>query len=146
MTHDVERDVMIMNILPEPREELLRDEMWRYRTEHVTSVQENTFLCSLRSKALHAYGKEGGWVNPPRGIRPMAVRISKGRDTWNNAQVKDPLEIEPFAYPILNRSLLERHLKKVRAKQAGLPDEENDPEFHVEDPHFHKFEGQSAQR
>merc|ERR1719476_687747 len=50
MTHDVVRDVMIMNILPEPREELLRDEMWRYRTEHVDSLEENKILCHLRTK------------------------------------------------------------------------------------------------
>merc|ERR550539_878569 len=41
MTHDVKRGVLIMNILAEPREELLRDDLWRYRTEHVESMEEN---------------------------------------------------------------------------------------------------------
>lgn len=145
MTHDVTRGVMLMNILAEPREELVRTELWRYRTEHVTSLEENKILCHLRSKALPVFGKEGGWVNPPLGVKPMRVRISHGKDTWNNPYIQDPLEIEPFRYP-LPRGVLERHLRKVRARQAGVPPEQNDPEFQVTDPRYHLFKGQSAQR
>jgi len=145
MTHDVVRDVMIMNVLPEPREELLREDTWRYRTEHIETLEENTVLCNLRSKALPAFGKEGGWINQPVGVKPMKVRISHGKDTWNNPAVKDPLEIEPFAYP-LPRAILARHIKKVRRRHAGVPDAENDPEFSVTDTRFHLFHGQSAQR
>jgi len=145
MTHDVHRDVLIMNILPEPREELLRDELWRYRTEHIESTEENKLLCHLRAKALPAFGKEDGWVNQPTGVKPMRVRISKGMDMWNNPMIRDPLEIEPFCYP-LPKGVLARHLRKVRRKQAGVPAEDNDPDFHVTDPHFHKFRGQAAQR
>lgn len=145
MTHDVKRDVMIMNVLAEPREELLRDELWRYRTEHIASVEENKLLCHLRCKALHVFGKESGWINPPKGIKPMRVRISKGHDKWNNPQVQDPLEIEPYSYP-MPRGVLARHLRKVRRRQAGVPDSENDPDFHSTDPNFHLFKGQSAQR
>jgi len=148
MTHDVERDVKVMNILPEPREELLREDLWRYRTEHVASVEENRVLCHLRSKALFVYGKdakEGGWINPPVGLKPMKVRISHGKDRWNNPSVQDPLEVEPFAYP-LPRHMLARHIRKVRRQQAGVPDKENDPEFSVTDTRFHLFKGQTAQR
>jgi len=145
ITHDVERDVKIMNVLPEPREELLRDDLWRYRTEHVKCMQENRLLIHLRSKALHVFAKEREWVNPPVGLKPMKTRISHKMDHWNNPCVQDPLEIEPFAYP-LTRSLLARHIKKVRQRQAGVPDEENDPEFEVTDQRFHLFRGQAPQR
>merc|ERR1711884_387341 len=106
---------MGMNILAEPREELLRDDLWRYRTEHIESMVENMHLCHLRSKALVIFGKEGGWVNPPTGAKPMRVRISEGNDTWNNPHIQDPLEIEPFAYP-LPRGVLERHIRKMRRR------------------------------
>mmetsp|Transcript_20825 Transcript_20825/g.34647 ORF Transcript_20825/g.34647 Transcript_20825/m.34647 type:complete len:317 (-) Transcript_20825:83-1033(-) len=143
MTHDVTRDVLIMNVLPEPREELLREELWRYRTEHVESMEENKLICNLRAKALPVFGKEGGWINQPVGPKPMKVRISKRNDIWNNPNVQDPLEIEPFAYP-LPRYQLARHIRKVRRKQAGLPDD--DPGFEVTDSRFHLFKGQTAQR
>merc|ERR1719379_2037031 len=100
MTHDVQRDVLIMNVLPEPREELLRDELWRYRTEHVECMQENRYLCHLRTKALPVFGKEDGWINQPVGPKPMRVRISKRNDMWNNPNVQDPMEMEPYAYPM----------------------------------------------
>jgi ribosomal protein L27 len=143
MTHDVERDVQIMNVLPEPREELLRDDLWRYRTEHVKCMQENQYLCHLRTRALPVFGKEGGFLNPPVGVKPMRVRISQRHDTWNNPGVQDPMEVEPFAYP-LPRHILARHIKKVRRKQAGLPDE--DPSLEVTDTRFHLFKGQASQR
>lgn len=145
MTHDADRDVLIMNVLAEPREELLRDDLWRYRTEHVESLEENKVLCYLRSKALPVFGKEGGWVNQPHGIKPMKVRISHGKDKWNNYSVQDPMEIEPFAYP-LPRGLLARHIRKVQRRQRGIPDDQNDPNFDVTDQRFHLFKGQSAQR
>jgi len=145
MTHDVTRDVLVMNVLAEPREELLREDLWRYRTEHVETMEENRVLCHLRAKALPVFGKEDGWVNQPTGVKPMKCRISHGNDTWNNPTVKDPLEIEPYAYP-LPRHLLARHLKKVRRRQQGVPEEANDPEFQVADTRFHLFRGQSAQR
>jgi len=147
ITHHVGKDIKIMNVLPEPREELLRDELWRYRTEHVESYEENAFVCMLRQKALYIFGKDDGWTNPPVGVKPMRARIaggtSKGGDRWNNPCVRDPLEIEPFAYA-LPRGALERHIRKVRRRLAGLPDD--DPDFHVTDPHFDRFKGQTAQR
>eukprot|EP00929_Paragymnodinium_shiwhaense_P008365 TRINITY_DN112316_c0_g1_i1.p2 TRINITY_DN112316_c0_g1~~TRINITY_DN112316_c0_g1_i1.p2 ORF type:complete len:308 (-),score=66.23 TRINITY_DN112316_c0_g1_i1:235-1158(-) len=143
MTHDVTRDVMVMNVLAEPREELLRDEMWRYRTEHVESLEENKLLIHLRSKALPVFGKE--WVNPPTGPRVVSVRVAGKTDGWNRPTIKDPYEIEPFAYP-MTRHMLARHIKKVRAKHAGVPDEQNDPDFEITDTRAHLFRGQAAQR
>lgn len=143
MTHEVDRDIMIMNVLPEPREELLEGELWRYRTEHVETMEENQYLCHLRTKAMPVFGKEDGWVNQTVGPKPMRVRISHRNDHWNNPTVQDALDIEPFAYP-LPRSLLARHIKKVRRRQAGLPDE--DPDFEITDTRFHLFKGQTAQR
>lgn len=143
MTHDIRRDVLVMNVLPEPREELLREDLWRYRTEHVECMEENKLICSLRAKALPVFGKEGGWINQPVGPKPMKVRISKRNDHWNNPNVQDPLEMEPFAYP-LPRHQLARHIRKVRRKQAGLPDD--DPGFEITDTRFHLFKGQTAQR
>ena len=58
--------------------------MWRYRTEHVDGMEENRELCALRAKAFPIFGKEGGWVNPPTGPRPMSCRVSKNNDQWNN--------------------------------------------------------------
>lgn len=145
MTHDVERDVLIMNVLPEPREELLREETWRYRTEHVQCMEENRHVCFLRQKALHVFGKKGGWVNPPLGPKPITHRISNRFDSWNNPNVQDPLEVEPFAYP-MPRSLVARHMKKVRQRHAGVPAEKNDPGFEVTDTRYHLFKGQTAQR
>lgn len=145
MTHDVSRKVMVMNVLAEPREEFLQEDMWRYRTEHVGSMEENRELCALRAKAFPIFGKEGGWVNQPIGPKPMSARISKNNDRWNNTLVRDPLEMEPFCYP-LNRAQLERHIRKVRARQKGVPEEENDPEFQITDVKYKNFHGQAAQR
>lgn len=142
-THDSVRDVMIMNVLAEPREELLRDELWRYRTEHVECMEENRVLCSLRAKAFTVFGREDGWVNPPLGPKPMRAKISKKKDGWNNPHVRDPLEIEPYCYP-LTPGLLARHIRKVRRRHAGLPDD--DEEFEVTDTNYKNFHGQSAQR
>lgn len=145
ITHCVIRDLMIMNVLPEPREELMREDLYRYRTEHIQSMEENKYLCYLRTKALHVFGKDEGWVNQPAGPKPLKVRISHRQDSWNNHSVQDHLEVEPFAFP-LPRHLLARHIQKVRRKHAGVPDEENDPEFEVRDKRFSKFRGQMAQR
>mmetsp|Transcript_85823 Transcript_85823/g.195655 ORF Transcript_85823/g.195655 Transcript_85823/m.195655 type:complete len:254 (-) Transcript_85823:46-807(-) len=140
-THDVTRDVVIANVLPEPREELLPTDMWRYRREHVACMEENKEIIQLRSKALLSFGRD--WVNQPEGIRPRWERLSNRRDHWNNRLLRDPLEIEPMAYS-MSGALLKRHLTKIFRKHAGLPD--TDPEFITEDPQKHLLRGQSAQR
>lgn len=142
MTHDAKRGVLVMNVLAEPREELLRDDLWRYRTEQIEAMEENRVLCSLRAKAFPIFGKEGGWVNPPLGPKPMRAKISKKKDSWNNPHIQDAFEIEPFAYP-LPPGLLARRIRKVRRKQAGLPE---DDELEFTDTRYHLFHGQSAQR
>jgi len=108
-------------------------------------MEENTHLCHLRAKALPMFGKEGGWVNPPYGVKPMKVRISHGRDIWNNYTVQDPMEVEPYAYP-LPGGLLARHIRKVQRRHQGVPDAQNDSAFSVKDTRAHLFRGQAAQR
>ncbi|EER06788.1 hypothetical protein Pmar_PMAR013839 [Perkinsus marinus ATCC 50983] len=50
-TYDPEKERFYANVLPEPREELLREDLWRYRTEFITSVEDNKLLIQLRQKA-----------------------------------------------------------------------------------------------
>ena len=50
MCWDVSRKVFIVNVLAEAREELLREDTWRYRTEFVDSLEDNQHMCLLRSK------------------------------------------------------------------------------------------------
>ncbi|EDO08366.1 Ribosomal L27 family protein [Babesia bovis T2Bo] len=52
-THDVVRNIRLVNVLPEPREELLREDLWRYRTEHVAGIQDNCALVWRRVKAVY---------------------------------------------------------------------------------------------
>lgn len=126
-THDVTRDVMVANVLPEPREELVLDERWRYRTEHVETMEENKHLIQLRQKANVVFGRP--LLNPPIGVRPAPKRVSGNMDAWNNHLVQDPLEFVRRPYP-LTGNLLRRYL-------AGkLNDEEATPQA----------PGQSAQR
>lgn len=148
LTHDVTRDVLIANVLPEPRSELLREDLWRYRTEHVESMEENKYLCYLRQKALQHFGREDGWPNQPYGVRPMSKRIAKPSDKnpgdrWNNMTVRDPMVLEPYPYA-LSGNLLKRHIEKVRRRQQGL--EDMDPDLEVYDTRAEEFLGQSAQR
>jgi ribosomal protein L27 len=146
-THHVERGVKVVNVLPEQREELLREDLWRYRTEHVSTMEHNKHVCQLRTKANAAFPK--ALVNPPTGPRPVSQRITgktkqRARDPWNNPTIKDPLEIEPHPYPLLG-SLLAQHLSNVRAKQKG-DDIRVEDEIVLEDPMIDKLRGHSAQR
>lgn len=135
-THDVRRDVMVVNVLPEPREELLRDDLWRYRTEHVESPEHNKTLCMLRQKMLPAFPRP--LVNPPTGPRPAPSRMSKdGSEHWNSVTLRDPLKIEPYPFA-LSGSLLKRHLKKCL--------DGGDPSFSVTDRLEDYYSGKAAQR
>lgn len=126
-THDLVRKVLVANVLPEPREELVPDDFWRYRTEHVETMEENKEVCQLRQKANVVFGKP--WVNPPEGPRPQPKRVAKNNDVWNNNLVQDPLELVRRPYP-MSGNLLRRYL-------AGkLDDEEPKPQA----------PGQAAQR
>jgi ribosomal protein L27 len=136
-THDVKRDVMIVNVLPEPREELLADELWRYRTEHIESREHNKRVCFLRQKMLPNFPRE--LVNPPVGPRPAPTKISKdGSEHWNSVTVRDPFKIEPFPFA-LSGSLLKRHLDKCLGRS-------NDPHFTVTDKLEAYYTGRAAQR
>ncbi|KAF4670387.1 hypothetical protein FOL47_002064 [Perkinsus chesapeaki] len=73
-TYDPEKERFYANVLPEPREELLRDDLWRYRTEFITSVEDNKLLIQLRQKAYwHIFPRP--LVNPPQGVRVSQRRI-----------------------------------------------------------------------
>lgn len=85
-THETERDVMLCNVLPEPREELLRDDLWRYRTEHVRTKEENRHVCHLRMKATRVFPKE--LVNPPKKPLPRPKWLSRF-DHWENPTLPD---------------------------------------------------------
>lgn len=136
-THDMKRDVMIVNVLPEPREELIADELWRYRTEHVESPEHNKRLCLLRQKMLPNFPRE--LVNPPVGPRPAPTKLTKdGTEHWNSVTVRDPLKIEPFPFA-LSGSLLKRHLDKCLGRS-------NDPHFTVTDKLEAYYRGKAAQR
>eukprot|EP00397_Hematodinium_sp_SG-2012_P063664 GEMP01088400.1.p1 GENE.GEMP01088400.1~~GEMP01088400.1.p1 ORF type:complete len:258 (+),score=53.88 GEMP01088400.1:89-862(+) len=118
-THDVIRDVLVANVLPEPREELIPEEFWRYRTEHVETMEENKHVIQLRQKANVVFGKP--LLNPPTGVRPAPKRVSKNMDHWNNPTVQDPLEFVRRPYP-LSGNLLRRYLA------GNLDDEEAVPQ------------------
>ncbi|KAL8444507.1 hypothetical protein Emed_006204 [Eimeria media] len=85
-THDVARDVLLCNVLPEPREELLREDLWRYRTEHVASKEENRHVCHLRMKATRVFPKP--LVNPPTKPLPRPKWLS-AFDSWQNPTLPD---------------------------------------------------------
>jgi ribosomal protein L27 len=111
-THDLKRDVMIVNVLPEPRDELMSDDLWRYRTEHVLDITHNKKLCMLRQKFLPWFPDSFSLRNPPSGPRPLPVKLSKdGSEHWNSVTLRDPLTVEPFPFA-LSGSLLRRHLQK----------------------------------
>ncbi|UKJ90564.1 hypothetical protein MACJ_001498 [Theileria orientalis] len=82
-THDVSRDVKLVNVLPEPPDELLREDLWRYRTEHVTSVQDNTALIWRRIKSSYCFSHRLPLVNPPLKPYPRPRFLSK-TDQWEN--------------------------------------------------------------
>ncbi|KAF8817731.1 hypothetical protein IE077_004517 [Cardiosporidium cionae] len=80
-THDVSRDVRMVNVLPEVPDLLLKEDCWRYRTEHVASMEENKHLCYLRTKA-------SPWVEPslvqaPTKAPPRNRNIAS-HDAWEH--------------------------------------------------------------
>lgn len=135
-THDVKRDVMIVNVLPEPREELLKDDLYRYRTEHTEGTEHNRRLCMLRQKMLPAFPRP--LVNPPVGPRPAPQKMAKdSSDHWNAVTLRDPLSVEPFPFA-LSGDLLKRHLQSCLGK--------TDKPLTVHDPLAEFYRGKAAQR
>ncbi|KAK1939572.1 hypothetical protein X943_001166 [Babesia divergens] len=87
-THDVVRDVKLVNVLPEPPDELLRDDLWRYRTEHVSSIQDNCALVWRRVKSSYYLYSQDSLLNPPLKPPPRPRFLSR-HDPWNNQAYPD---------------------------------------------------------
>ncbi|CDJ40739.1 hypothetical protein, conserved [Eimeria tenella] len=77
---------MRVNVLPEPREELLAQDLWRYRTEAVASPEENRLLCALRQKGRQAFDCPPR--NPPRKPLPRPKALSR-HDPWQPNTLPD---------------------------------------------------------
>ncbi|KAF8822864.1 hypothetical protein IE077_004369 [Cardiosporidium cionae] len=78
--------IKFVNILPEKREELLPEDLWRYRTEHTRSMEENRHLCFLRTKATPVFPKP--LVNPPTKPPPRPRFLGRW-DEWENPSLPD---------------------------------------------------------
>lgn len=96
MTHDIFRNIFIMNVLPEVREELLPYDLWRYRLEKVRSMEENRNICWLRTKAGTIFPKP--LVNPPTK-QPPSARPKHIPDVWENWCLPDS-KLRDIGYPI----------------------------------------------
>ncbi|GAB66175.1 hypothetical protein PCYB_083360, partial [Plasmodium cynomolgi strain B] len=68
--HSVQK-VLIVNVLPEEVDELREDDLYRYRTEHVRSFEENRSLVYLRMKHVVSFppSKQTQFRKPP--LRPQ---------------------------------------------------------------------------
>ena len=133
-THDVVRDIIYCNVIPEPREELLREDLWRYRTEHVDSLSHNKEVCYLRQKMIPHFPRS--LHSPPEGAPRDSDRVGGTFAKAGNRLIRDPLEIEPFPFALVGRpssesprvgakggrEILERHLRGVVHKwKTGIP-------------------------
>lgn len=95
-THDVSRNVIISNVLPEVREDIQSYDLWRYRTEHVRSMEENRSLCWLRTKAGTIFPKRV--INPPRKPPPPKHKTWIPH-VWENQAFPDS-KLRLMGYPI----------------------------------------------
>ncbi|SOV10949.1 mitochondrial ribosomal protein L27 precursor, putative [Plasmodium gaboni] len=66
-TFHVLHNIFLVNIIPEELEELKEDDLYRYRTEHVKSYEENRSLIYLRMKNLISFPKfkQTQYIRPP---------------------------------------------------------------------------------
>ncbi|CRG98755.1 mitochondrial ribosomal protein L27 precursor, putative [Plasmodium relictum] len=66
-TFHVIQNILIVNILPEELEELKEEDLYRYRTEHVKSFEENRSLIYLRMKNVITFPKfkKTQYIKPP---------------------------------------------------------------------------------
>ncbi|GAW80662.1 hypothetical protein, conserved [Plasmodium gonderi] len=66
-TFHVLQNVLIVNVLPEELDELKEEDLYRYRTEHVKSFEENRSLIYLRMKHVFAFpkNKHTQFIKPP---------------------------------------------------------------------------------
>ncbi|SBT79316.1 mitochondrial ribosomal protein L27 precursor, putative [Plasmodium malariae] len=66
-TFHVLQNLLIVNILPEELDELKEEDLYRYRTEHVKSFEENRSLIYLRMKNIITFPKftHTQYIEPP---------------------------------------------------------------------------------
>ncbi|SOV10926.1 mitochondrial ribosomal protein L27 precursor, putative [Plasmodium sp. gorilla clade G2] len=66
-TFHVVHNIFLVNIIPEELEELKEHDLYRYRTEHVKSYEENRSLIYLRMKNLISFPKfkQTQYIRPP---------------------------------------------------------------------------------
>lgn len=95
-THDVSRNALIANVLPEVREDIQHYDLWRYRMEHVRSMEENRNTCWLRTKVGTIFPKSV--INPPRKPPPSNIRRWVP-DVWENQALPDS-KLRLMGYPI----------------------------------------------
>lgn len=95
-THDVTRNCIIANVLPEVREDIQMYDLWRYRMEHVRSMEENRNICWLRTKAGTIFPKRV--INPPRKPPPSKHK-KRVPDMWENPAMPDS-KLRLMGYPV----------------------------------------------
>lgn len=85
-TFHVLQNIMIVNVMPEELEELKEEDLYRYRTEHVQSFEENRSLIYLRMKNNHMFPKfqKTQYIKPP--LKPQFLTKY---DIYDNPTLKE---------------------------------------------------------
>lgn len=85
-TFHVLQNIMIVNVIPEELEELKEEDLYRYRTEHVQSFEENRSLIYLRMKNNHMFPKfqKTQYIKPP--LKPQFLTKY---DIYDNPTLKE---------------------------------------------------------
>eukprot|EP00916_Digyalum_oweni_P008702 GHVL01014519.1.p1 GENE.GHVL01014519.1~~GHVL01014519.1.p1 ORF type:complete len:264 (+),score=17.27 GHVL01014519.1:60-851(+) len=109
-THHIGRDLKIINVIPQARDELLREDAWRYRTEHVTCMEENRQLIYLRMKDHFLFPLPP--VNPVVGPGPRLQRFHKRGDHFNNMSLENEYYTKGDKLGMQEQSVAVRSKKK----------------------------------
>lgn len=85
-TFHVVHNVLIVNVIPEELDELKEEDLYRYRTEHVQSFEENRSLIYLRMKNNHMFPKfqKTQYIKPP--LKPQFLTKY---DIYDNPTLKE---------------------------------------------------------
>ncbi|CDU16542.1 hypothetical protein YYC_03476 [Plasmodium yoelii 17X] len=85
-TFHVLQNILIVNVIPEELEELHEDDLYRYRTEHIKSFEENRSLIYLRMKNIVTFPKfkNTQYIKPP--IKPQFLTKY---DIYDNPTLQD---------------------------------------------------------
>ncbi|CAD2086248.1 mitochondrial ribosomal protein L27 precursor, putative [Plasmodium vinckei brucechwatti] len=85
-TFHVLQNILIVNVIPEELEELHEDDLYRYRTEHIKSFEENRSLIYLRMKNIITFPKfkNTQYIKPP--IKPQFLTKY---DIYDNPTLKE---------------------------------------------------------